>query len=105
MNQWVLKYAEDALEDVGSIADYIANELDDPYGSLKVVDAIEKTAKQLTSMPFRFPRCPSGGSGDLSECRYCAVGSYVLIFDVDVNAQTVTVTNVFHQHQLISFFS
>ena len=42
MNQWVLKYAEDALGDVASIADYIANELDDPYGSLKVVGAIEK---------------------------------------------------------------
>ena len=103
MDDWNVRYAEDAIEDIANIADYIANVLDDPYGALKVASAIESAAQQLVTMPFRFPQCPLEAP-DVSECRYAVTGSYVLIFDIEADTQTVIVTNVFHQRQL-SWFS
>lgn len=104
MDDWNVRYAEDALDDIANIADYIANVLEDSYGALKVTETIEKTARQLVNMPFRFPQCFLDTSDDASECRYTVAGSYVLIFEIETDTQTVIITNVFHQRQL-SWFS
>ena len=83
---YAVRLAPKALDDLRSIANYIAQ--DNPARAMTFIDEIQHKAKAFLAT------APNGGSLYKYKTRYFPVGNYVVLYEVNEPAKQVDVLHV-----------
>jgi len=87
--------ADQALLDLKSIYEYIANVLMEPVTAEKQYSRIEKAAYSLDNMPERFPRYEKE-PWQSRNLRFMPVDNYIVLYIVDNKNSMVTVIRIMY---------
>lgn len=92
---YVVRYAQDALDDLRDIYSYIAHELLVPETATRQVERIRKEVRSLDFMPARYALVewePWHSMG----LRQLPVNNFIVYYLIDDEAGTVTVVRIFY---------
>lgn len=90
-----VQFAQTAEDDVRDFVDYVSNELMNPAAAERILSEIEAAATSLRRRPERFPPFPIDKWARLGY-RIRPVANCILVFLPDAQADTVTISRVFH---------
>ncbi len=93
MNDYQIKFTNNARKDLEEIFDYIAVTLKAPDTALKLIDEVETAVNTLTAMPFRCPERKIGMYANKGY-RQLFVKNFTVIFRVDESGGNVIVVTV-----------
>lgn len=93
-----LEITDTAECDLDRITDYLGITLSNPQAAISFLDEIERVSVELESNPNVFPLCVAGNLSDLGYHK-AIVRSYILVFEIDANANIVRVLRVFHSSE------
>lgn len=88
-------------EELESIYSYILNETEDERIASRVIKGIVAALHSLSDFPFSHRVHPEPSLSELG-MRYVISGSYVILFTVDEDGNSVFVHHVRHVHQNVS---
>ena len=92
---YTLEITEAAEQDLDRITDYLGVTLANPQAALALLDEIEKINAELVSNPSIYPLCAAANLADLGYHKAIAK-SYIVVFEIDSDANTVRILRVFH---------
>jgi len=90
-----VEIAESAEADLDSITDYLTITLANPQAANVLLDEIAEAVDHIEDDPELFPLCSDSRLSDLGY-RKAVVKSYIMIYDVDYDAEVVHVLRFFH---------
>jgi len=91
-------YLPTARKQLEDIVDYIAGELAAPDAAFDFIDKVDKAAKGLAEMPYRYPIYHTSFAV-LEEVRWISVKNYNIFYKVFEEEKTVEIRCVLHQLQ------
>ena len=95
---YTLDITESAERDLDRITEYIGARLGNPPAALALLDEIESVGNALRANPALFPLCSDPRLAQFGYRKAC-VRAYIMVYEVDADAQTVRVLRVFHSSE------
>lgn len=90
-----LEITESAEADLDSITDYIGFELNNPQAAESLLDEIDRACDVIGFTPEVFPLCADARLADMGY-RKVVVRSYIMIYEIDAEDESVRVLRFFH---------
>ena len=95
---YTLDITDAAEQDLERITDYLGVALANPQAALALLDEIEKINAELVANPSIYPLCAAANLADLGYHKAIAK-SYIVVFEIDADANTVRILRVFHSSE------
>ena len=95
---YTLDITDAAEQDLDRITDYLGVTLANPQAALALLDEFEKINSELVSNPSIYPLCAAANLADLGYHKAIAK-SYIVVFEIDSDANTVRILRVFHSSE------
>ena len=95
---YTLDITDAAEQDLDRITDYLGVTLANPQAALALLDEVEKINAELVSNPSIYPLCAATNLADLGYHKAIAK-SYIIVFEIDSDANTVRILRVFHSSE------
>ncbi len=95
MDKYHVMLKQKAVDDIDSIYEYIALELQNPDAALKQVDVLESAIFSLESLPYRGTERKIGMFANKGY-RQLFLSNFTIIYRVDVNVKRVIILHVIY---------
>ena len=95
---YMLDITEAAEQDLDRITDYLGTTLANPQAALALLDEVEKINAELVSNPSIYPLCTATNLAALGYHK-AIVKSYIVVFEVDSDTNTVRILRFFHSSE------
>ena len=95
---YTLDITDAAEQDLDRITDYLGVTLANPQAALALLDEVEKINSELVSNPSIYPLCTAANLADLGYHKAIAK-SYIVVFEIDSDANVVRILRVFHSSE------
>ena len=93
-----LEITESAESDLDQITDYLSVALCNPQAAAAFLDEVEHVSDVLADKPELFPLCSDSKLAELGY-RKATVWAYILIYEIDADAEVVRVLRFFHESE------
>lgn len=93
-----LEITESAESDLDQITDYLSVALCNPQAAVAFLDEVEHVSDVLADKPELFPLCSDSKLAELGY-RKATVRAYILIYEIDADAEVVRVLRFFHESE------
>lgn len=98
MEQYKILVSESYHRDLKDIIHYISHSLDAPFTASDLLDEIESTVSNLSTMPQRY-RLVDDNYLRGKEFRKCLVKNYIIFYKIHEESKTVMVHRILHTRQ------
>jgi plasmid stabilization system protein ParE len=95
---YTLEITASAEADLNQITDYLGNTLANPPAALAVLDEVDRVSDTLEETPELFPLCADSRLAELGY-RKAIIRAYILVYEIDRQAQVVRVLRFFHESE------
>ena len=95
---YTLDITDAAEEDLDRITDYLGVTLANPQAALALLDEVERINAELVLNPSIYPLCAAANLADLGYHKAIAK-SYIVVFEIDSDANKVRILRVFHSSE------
>lgn len=95
---FALEITESAESDLDQITDYLSIELCNPQAAAAFLDEVERVSDVLADTPELFPLCSDSKLAELGY-RKAIVRAYILVYEIDADAEVVRILRFFHESE------
>ena len=95
---FALEITESAESDLDQITDYLSFELCNPPAAAAFLDGVERVSDVLADTPELFPLCSDSKLAELGY-RKAIVRAYILVYEIDADAEVVRILRFFHESE------
>ena len=95
---FALEITESAESDLDQITDYLSVELCNPLAATAFLDEVERVSDVLADTPELFPLCSDSKLAELGY-RKAIVRAYILVYEIDADAEVVRILRFFHESE------
>jgi plasmid stabilization system protein ParE len=95
---FALEITESAESDLDQITDYLSFELCNPQAAAAFLDEVERVSDVLADTPELFPLCSDSKLAELGY-RKAIVRAYILVYEIDADAEVVRILRFFHESE------
>ena len=95
---FTLEITASAEADLDQITDYLGTTLANPPVALAFLDEVERISGTLADTPLAFPHCSDTRLAELGY-RKAVVRAYILVYEIDEDAQVVRILRFFHESE------
>lgn len=95
---FAVEITESAESDLDQITDYLSIELCNPPAAYAFLDEVERVSDVLANTPELFPLCSDSKLAELGY-RKAIVRAYILVYEIDADAEVVRILRFFHESE------
>ena len=95
---FTLEITASAEDDLDQITDYLGTTLANPPAATAFLEEVERISDSLEETPLIFPLCSDPQLAELGY-RKAVVRAYILVYEIDEDAQVVRVLRFFHESE------
>lgn len=95
---FAVEITESAESDLDQITDYLSFELCNPPAATAFLDEVERVSDVLADTPELFPLCSDSKLAELGY-RKAIVRAYILVYEIDADAEVVRILRFFHESE------
>ena len=90
-----------AQKDIDELIAYVATVLFNRTAATKILNDLEQAIERVCQFPYASNDCTYYGIND-ENIRYVIVGNYILVYQIDQDANTIVVIRLIYSHKNIT---